>query len=128
MADTLRVLVVDDEGSIRTVLTRWLRDWGYDATRVANADDAVREMERRPADIIFADITMPIHDGIWLLEQVHQRWPKAQVIMESGVQESSTVLRAKQFGAVDFLPKPFGREMVHQALERAIARLLTDRI
>jgi DNA-binding NtrC family response regulator len=124
----VRVLVVDDEGSIRTVLQRWIELWGYDVASVATADDAITEMERMPAEVIFADINMPIHDGIWLLDQVHQRWPKTQVIMESGVEESSTVLKARQHGAVDFLAKPFGREMVYQALERAIARLLTDRI
>jgi DNA-binding NtrC family response regulator len=124
----VRVLVVDDEGSIRSVLERWIVQWGYDVACVASADAAITEMERLPADVIFADITMPIHDGIWLLEQVHRRWPKTQVIMESGVEEPSIVLKAKHQGAVDFLPKPFGREMVYQALERAIARLMIDRI
>ena len=124
----VRVLVVDDEGSIRTVLQRWIELWGYDVASVATADDAITEMERMPADVIFADINMPFHDGIWLLDEVQRRWPKTQVIMESGVEESSTVLKAKQHGAVDFLAKPFGREMVYQALERAIARLLTERI
>jgi DNA-binding NtrC family response regulator len=128
MTGGVRVLIVDDEGSIRSVLERWVMHWGYDVASVSTADDAITEMERMPADVIFADIIMPIHDGIWLLEQVHRRWPKTQVIMESGVEESSTVLRAKQQGAVDFLAKPFGREMVYQALERAIARLMIDRI
>jgi DNA-binding NtrC family response regulator len=128
MSVGVRVLVVDDEQPVRAVLKRWIMHWGYDVVSVAAADDAIREMERMPADVIFADITMPVHDGIWLLKQVHQRWPKTQVIMESGVEESSSVLEAKKHGAVDFLPKPFGREMVYQALERAIARLMTDRI
>src|ERR1700730_11325082 len=109
----VRVLVVDDEGSIRTVLTRWIELWGYDVAGAATADAAITEMERMPADVIFADINMPFHDGIWLLDEVQRRWPKTQVIMESGVEESSTVLKAKQPGAVDFLAKPFGREMVY---------------
>ena len=45
------------------------------------------------------------------------------VVMVSGAEELSTVMKAKQLGAVDYLPKPVGREMLHQTLERALASL-----
>ena len=64
------VLVVDDEEAIRRLLTRWLTGWGYDAKEAANADDAIEIMTAEPADIMLCDVMMPVHDGIWLAEQV----------------------------------------------------------
>jgi DNA-binding NtrC family response regulator len=124
----MRVLVVDDEEALRNILVRWIHQFGYEVTAVASADAAIAEMERVAAAVVITDILMPIHDGLWLLDEVHQRWPKTVVIMESGILDQATVLKTRQQGAVDFLPKPFGREMVYQALERAAARLLRDGI
>jgi DNA-binding NtrC family response regulator len=113
------VLVVDDEETIRRLLTRWLADWGYDAKEAANADDAIVMMTAQPADIILCDVYMPVHDGVWLAEQVRGRWPQTAVIMASGAQDMETVMRMRKQGAVDYVTKPFGREMLRQALQRA---------
>jgi CheY-like chemotaxis protein len=113
------VLVVDDEEAIRRLLTRWLASWGYDAKEAANADDAIEMMAVQPADIILCDVMMPVHDGIWLAEQVRGRWPQTAVIMASSAQDMETVMRMRKQGAVDYVTKPFGREMLRQALQRA---------
>jgi CheY-like chemotaxis protein len=113
------VLVVDDDESIRRLLTRWLAGWDYDAKEAANADDAIVMMTTQPADIILCDVNMPVHDGIWLAEQVRGRWPQTAVIMASSAQDMETVMRMRKQGAVDYVTKPFGREMLRQALQRA---------
>jgi CheY-like chemotaxis protein len=113
------VLVVDDDESIRRLLTRWLAGWNYDAKEAANADDAIVMMTTQPADIILCDVNMPVHDGIWLAEQVRGRWPQTAVIMASSAQDMETVMRMRKQGAVDYVTKPFGREMLRQALQRA---------
>lgn len=117
------VLVVDDEEAIRTLLTRWLSGWGYEAKQAGNADEAIEIMAAEPADIMLCDVMMPVHDGIWLAEQVRGRWPQTAVIMASSAQDMETVMRMRKQGAVDYVTKPFGREMLRQALQRAIARL-----
>jgi CheY-like chemotaxis protein len=117
------VLVVDDEEAIRRLLTRWLAGWGYDAKEAANADDAIVMMTSQPADIILCDVNMPVHDGIWLAEQVRGRWPQTAVIMASSAQDMDTVMRMRKQGAVDYITKPFGREMLRQALQRASDKL-----
>ncbi len=117
------VLVVDDEEAIRRLLTRWLTGWGYEAKEAANADDALEIMAAEPAEIILCDVMMPVHDGIWLTEQVRGRWPQTAVIMASSAQDMETVMRMRKQGAVDYVTKPFGREMLRQALQRAITRL-----
>jgi DNA-binding NtrC family response regulator len=115
------VLVVDDDEPARTVLTRWLQRWGYDVVSVPTAADALACMREAPAAILIADVIMPTHDGLWLLKQVHEQWPETVVIMESGAEETASVLKARQYGALEYLPKPFGREQLFQALRHAVA-------
>ena len=116
------VLVVDDEEAIRRLLTRWLAGWGYEAKEAAGADAAIELMAAEPADIMLCDVMMPIHDGIWLAEQVRGRWPQTSVIMASSAQDMDTVMRMRKQGVVDYVTKPFGREMLRQALLRARER------
>jgi CheY-like chemotaxis protein len=117
------VLVVDDEEAIRRLLSRWLTGWGYEAKEAANADDALEIMAAEPAEIMLCDVMMPVHDGIWLAEQVRGRWPQTAVIMASSAQDMETVTRMRKQGAVDYVTKPFGREMLRQALQRASGNL-----
>jgi cyclic di-GMP phosphodiesterase len=117
------VLVVDDEESIRRLLTRWLTGWGYDSKEASNANEAIEQMTAEPAAIILCDVMMPVHDGVWLAEQVRERWPQTAVIMASGAQDMETVMRMRKQGAVDYVTKPFGREMLRQALQRANDKL-----
>ena len=116
------VLVVDDEESIRKLLTRWLTGWGYQSKQAANGDEAIVQMTAEPASIILCDVMMPVHDGIWLAEQVRNRWPQTAVIMASSAQDMETVMRMRKQGAIDYVTKPFGREMLRQALQRARER------
>jgi CheY-like chemotaxis protein len=117
------VLVVDDEESIRRLLTRWLEGWGYQAKEAGNANEALELMSAEPAAIMLCDVMMPVHDGIWLTEQVRTRWPETAVIMASSAQDMETVMKMRKQGAVDYVTKPFGREMLRQALQRASERL-----
>lgn len=117
------VLVVDDEESIRKLLMRWLTGWGYESKEAGNANDALALMAKSPAAIMLCDVMMPEHDGIWLAEQVRNRWPETAVVMASSAQDMETVMRMRKQGAVDYVTKPFGREMLRQALQRASEKL-----
>jgi len=118
-----RILVVDDEAPIRDILFRRLTQWGHDVVTAHNAEAAVQEMTKVPAQIVFSDVIMPVYDGVWLAQQIRERWPETVIVAVSGAQEMTTVVKMRQYGAVDFVVKPIGREMLHQALERALARL-----
>lgn len=121
MAWTL--LVVDDEGPLRELLRRRLTDWGYRVMVAADAQAALEAMLAQPADIVLADINMPGHDGLWLMERVRAKWPRTAVILVTGVVELEAVKKAQRLGAVDYVTKPFGREMLRQALARAEQKL-----
>ena len=66
---------------------------------------------------------MPLFDGVWLAKEIRERWPATVVVAVSGAQELETVMKMRKHGAIDFVTKPIGREMLHQALERALAKL-----
>jgi DNA-binding NtrC family response regulator len=118
-----RILVVDDEATVREILTRRLTQWGHDVVAVHGAELALEEMTKQKADIVFSDVIMPRYDGVWLASQIRERWPGTPIVAVSGAEQVDTVIKMRTFGAVDYVVKPIGREMLHQALERALARL-----
>jgi DNA-binding NtrC family response regulator len=118
-----KILVVDDEALIRDVLSRRLTQWGHEVVTAPGPEAALTEMEKAPAEIVFSDVIMPLHDGLWLAKQLRERWPGTIIVAVSGALEVETVVKMRQYGAIDYVTKPIGREMLHQALQRALARL-----
>ena len=118
-----RILVVDDEAAIRDILTRRLTQWGHIVESAHGAEAALTALAAQPADIVFCDVIMPGLDGAWLAKQIQERWPRTVIVAVSGAQEMSTVVKMRQYGAVDYVAKPVGREMLRQALDRALASL-----
>jgi CheY-like chemotaxis protein len=114
------VLVVDDEALLREPLVRWLKSLGFRSVAVESADEAIEQITLEQPFAVIADMVMPVHDGLWLLERIRGGWPPLWVIMASGADlDESEVLRARRLGANDFIAKPFGRETLYQALLRA---------
>jgi len=115
------ILIVDDEQSIREILLRRLTSWGHQVTAARTADEALTVMESAPAPIVFSDLIMPVHDGLWLMERVKERWPHTIFVVVSGAEDLTRVTETRKLGAVDYVSKPVGREMLRQALDRALA-------
>ena len=66
---------------------------------------------------------MPGHDGFWLMAHVRAKWPRTMTIMATGNDDLDVVMKSQRAGAVDYVTKPFGRELLRQALARANAAL-----
>ena len=113
------LLVVDDDPSIRNVLGRRLRQWGYEVKEAPGATEALEIMMVEAPAIVLLDINMPGHDGLWLAERIRAKWAGTPIIMVSGKDDLDVVQRAQKLGAVDFVRKPFDREILRQALLRA---------
>jgi CheY-like chemotaxis protein len=81
-----RILVVEDEPLIRLGVISMLEDAGHDAAEAANADEAVRVLEKHPEiELVMTDIDMPgSMDGIKLSHYIRKRWPPVQLIIISG--------------------------------------------
>jgi DNA-binding NtrC family response regulator len=119
------LLVVDDDASIRTVLNRRLTQWGYEVKEASSATEALEMMMVETPAIVLLDINMPGHDGLWLAERIRAKWTGTPIIMVSGKDDLDVVQRAQKLGAIDFVRKPFDREILRQALLRA-AMVLTE--
>ncbi|HTL02184.1 MAG TPA: response regulator [Vicinamibacterales bacterium] len=119
------LLVVDDDPSIRTVLNRRLTQWGYEVKEASSATEALEMMMVETPAIVLLDINMPGHDGLWLAERIRAKWTGTPIIMVSGKDDLDVVQRAQKLGAIDFVRKPFDREILRQALLRA-AMVLTE--
>jgi DNA-binding NtrC family response regulator len=120
----MRVLIVEDDPGNRELLRRWLTEWNYEVNTAVSAAEGLAAMLAEPAEIILCDIRMPgTHDGLWLAERVRAKWSQTAVIMASGVVEVDAVEKAQRLGAIDYVTKPFGREPLRQALDRAAATL-----
>jgi DNA-binding NtrC family response regulator len=113
------VLVIDDEDGIRILLSRWLSDEGYDVRVAADADAGLDEMTRAAADVVMCDVKMPGHDGLWLAEQLRQRFPASAIVLATGL---ATVPPTTSFkaGVTDYLVKPFERARVVRAVADAV--------
>ena len=122
MAQAGRVLIVDDQPPVRTLLVRWLTGWGYGVREVGSAVEALGVMAADPADIVLCDVNMPEHDGLWLAEQVHAQWPRTAIIMSTARDDPTTVRTSRTVGAVGYVIKPFDPVMLREALDRASGR------
>jgi len=114
-----KVLVVDDEMGIRLLLTRLLTGWGYRVRHVEDAAAALETMAAEPADILLSDVSMPEHDGLWLVQQVQAGWPQTAVVMSTAHDDALTIRASRRMGAVAYVTKPFVPYVVKQALDQA---------
>ena len=107
MPDSPRVLFVDDELPLRTVVTRLLARRGVEVETAGDAVSAVEMMRATPFDLVLTDFQMPEMDGFELLAHVREHYPDTPAIMMTGHASVQHAVRAMGAGAVDYLPKPF---------------------
>jgi nitrogen regulation protein NR(I) len=124
-----RILIADDEDSLRWVLEKGFRGAGYQVTAVKDGTAALREAEAGPFDLILLDIRMPGIDGLSLLKQVRAGRPDAQVVIMTAHGTMETAVAAMQDGAYDYLAKPFDLDEALLLAERALTvRRLTQEV
>lgn len=117
-----RVLVVDDEQPIRTMLAQYLEQRGYEAATASDGADALRVIRSRPFDLVLSDVRMPGMDGIALLHEVVRMYPGMGVLMLTGCEDVSMAVLAMKAGALDYVLKPFRLEDVEAAVRTALER------
>ena len=118
-----KVLIVDDEAPIRTLIARWVSMWGYPSRNVGSALDALNAMRVQAADIVICDINMPEHDGLWLAEHLRAEWPSTVVIMATGLADAPIIRESKKIGAAAYVTKPFDPYVLRQAVDLAAGRI-----
>jgi putative nucleotidyltransferase with HDIG domain len=116
-----RILVVDDEESVRGVVAALLEHSGYAATITQSAEEAMARLQQDPDyDLVLSDIMMPGTDGLTLLDQICTDHPGMPVVMFSAVNDIHVVTNAFRRGAIDYLLKPFERSELESIVMRAV--------
>ena len=118
-----RILVVDDEASMRQFLAICLRRAGHEVALASSADEALGVLAGTPADIVVTDLRMPGElDGLGLLREVKARAAATEVILVTAFATADTALAAMKQGAYDYLIKPFKVDELNAVIDRALEK------
>ncbi|RJP79770.1 MAG: response regulator [Desulfobacteraceae bacterium] len=116
------ILVVDDEKNIRLTISQSLEPLGIPVQTAVNGEEALGKLRKNSFGLVFLDLKMPGIDGMEVLRQIKDDWPKVRVIIITAHGTIKSAVEAMKLGAVDFIQKPFSpgeiRELATQVLQR----------
>jgi two-component system chemotaxis response regulator CheY len=117
-----RILVADDAAFMRMMLSDILQKAGHEVIgQATNGREALAKYQELKPDLLVSDITMPDMDGIEAVREIRKIDPHARIIMCTALTEKARVSEAIQFGAIDFVLKPFKADQVLQAIQKVLS-------
>ena len=120
-----KLLIVDDELSVRDSLGKWFREEGYEVATVENAGDALTRLAEQRWDAALVDIKMHGTDGIELQRRMHEVDPELIVIIMTGYASVETAVAALKNGAYDYVTKPLDPDEIAHLVKNALAHKRT---
>ena len=117
-----RILVIDDEKSIRNTLKEILTYEGFEVVEAQDGMEGLKFVEKEKFDIILSDIKMPKMDGIEVLEKLQELSPETPVVMISGHGNIDTAVEAIRKGAFDYISKPLDLNRMLVTIRNAMDR------
>lgn len=118
-----RILIVDDEASLRTALFRALDRKGYQVITASTRKEAETiSQSEKPVDLALVDLRLPDGDGLELMSQLKQQHKQVQVIILTGFGSIETAVEATRRGAFHFITKPFNLDEVLTLVDRALTQ------
>jgi two-component system NtrC family response regulator len=117
-----RLLVVDDEGSQRTVLAGFLKKRGFDVKMAATAEDALAAAQAGPVDLVLTDLRMPGMSGVELMKALRRLNPEIAVIVMTAFGTVASAVDAMKHGASDYLTKPIDLDELEVQVVRTLER------
>ena len=123
-----KILIVDDERSMRDVLSIMLKRAGYDVTVVSDGDEAIARIDKELFDLVITDLNMPKASGLDVLKAVKETSPDSVVLIITAFASTESAVEAMKLGAYDYLPKPFQVDEVQLKIRNALGnrRLSTE--
>jgi CheY-like chemotaxis protein len=118
-----RILIIDDEPQIRSMLRLMLERVGYEVAEAPDGIEGIRRYRESPADLIITDLIMPNKDGIGMIIDLKKEFPKVKIIAMSGggVNRPEGYLDgAKKLGATRTLTKPIDRDEMLKAVKETL--------
>jgi two-component system response regulator PilR (NtrC family) len=117
-----RVLVVDDERSMRELLDITLRQEGYEVALADGGEAAIRALDETVFDLVVTDLRMRKVDGLAVLRAVKERAPGTAVLMVTAFASTDTAIEAMKLGAYDYVTKPFKLDEIRLTIASALER------
>lgn len=115
------IFVVDDEPSIRKLLTHWVQhQWGYKVVTFENGLDMLNELSQNPS-LVLLDIMLPDSNGVELITKIKEYNPNIPIIMLSAQGSIEVALESIRRGAYDYFPKPIDSNRLKPAIKNAIS-------
>lgn len=115
-----RILVVDDEDTIRLVLAKYLRTRGFDVATAESGDGALEALAGAKFDLMLCDVRMPGLSGVELVPAALEADPDLGIVMLSAVNDAPTATEAMAQGVLDYLTKPIELQHLYEAVQRAL--------
>ena len=115
-----KILIVDDELSVRTSLKEWFLEEGFTVETAESGEDALNKMHTGPYDLILLDIKMPGMDGITLQKKIKEIDEDAIIIIMTAYASVDTAVEALKLGAFDYVTKPFDPDDLSQLIRNAL--------
>jgi DNA-binding NtrC family response regulator len=122
-----KLLIVDDELSVRDSLGKWFREEGYEVGTAESASEALTRMAEKRWDIALLDIKMPGTDGVELQRRLHELDPDLIVIIMTGYASVETAVAALKNGAYDYVNKPLDPDEIAHLVKKALAHRHAER-
>lgn len=122
-----RILVVDDELSVRDSLKEWLEEEGFSVAMAASGPEALQMLAVEPFQLMLTDIKMPEMDGVELLKRAREANPDLCILMMTAYATVETAVEAMQIGALDYLIKPFEPDVMIPKILQVYQDLETSR-
>jgi two-component system, NtrC family, response regulator HydG len=120
-----KLLIVDDELSVRDSLSKWFREEGYEVCAVENASDALTRLAQQRWDVALVDIKMHGTDGIELQRRMREVDPELIVIIMTGYASVETAVAALKNGAYDYVTKPLDPDEIAHLVKNALTHKRT---
>ncbi|MHB8069000.1 MAG: sigma-54-dependent transcriptional regulator [Desulfobaccales bacterium] len=120
---TRKILIVDDEITIRTGISKVLEKQKITAATAADGREALDLLARQPMGIVLLDIKLPDVDGVELLKTIRREYPETEVIMITGYPAIQTAVECIKHGALDYLVKPFRLDELEALIDKAQSQL-----
>src|SRR6266568_1042517 len=125
----MRLLIIDDEESIRRTTTVALESMGHTAVSVGRGELALKQLDQASFDVAFMDLMLDGENGLDLLPKLLERDPRLEIVVFTAYASIETAVEAMRRGAVDYISKPFTPEQIRRTLERIVkARKLENRV
>ncbi len=116
----MRILVVDDESNILTMLEYLLSSEGYEVVSALGGKVAIDFLSNQSFDLMISDIRMQPVNGMEVLRFAHERCPQMSVIMLTAYGQVDTAIEAMELGAFDYIKKPFKADFLLSVVKKAL--------